>query len=68
MAVTATNPEASVAELTQGDLSALINFITEVQGIHNSELVTTVRVQSEVLDRIGNSLRRIADAMTTGVK
>jgi|ERR1035437_3610459 hypothetical protein len=63
MAVNAANPEACVAELTQGDLCALINFITDVHGIHNTELLTTLRIQYEVLDRIADSLKRIADAM-----
>jgi hypothetical protein len=63
MAVKSANPDARVASMTQGDLCALINFIADVRGILNNELMTTLHIQCEVLDRIAASLKRIADAM-----
>jgi hypothetical protein len=63
MSINAANPEQPASGLTLGDLAAVLNYICEVRKRHSEDVVISLRVQTEVLDRIADSLKRLADVV-----
>ena len=63
MAVNTEQPTASLTELTQEDLCKLLNYLVEVRGNQNFDLVNSLHVNGNALSRIANSLERIADVL-----